>query len=183
MRPAAFLDRDGTIVPDTGFLRDPARVTLIDGSAEALVRLRAAGLAIVVITNQSGIARGLLTTEEYQAVAERIDRLLAEAGASIDATYFCPHHPDRSPCECRKPGLAHYRDAAARLDLDVRRSLFIGDRITDLEPARALGGRGILVLTGDGRAHRAQAERAGFEVAPDLAGAVALALASEPGPG
>lgn len=176
-RPAAFLDRDGTIVVDPGYLRDPATVALIPGAAEALIKLRQAGLVVVVVTNQSGIARGIIDWDDYHAVAAEIDRRLAQEGAGIDATFVCPHHPAvTGPCECRKPGLAHYTAAAARFDLDLTRSVWVGDRLTDLEPARPFGGRGILVETGDGRQHRDAAREAGFAVVADLGAAVALAL-------
>jgi D,D-heptose 1,7-bisphosphate phosphatase len=174
---AAFLDRDGTIVADTGFLRDPTAVRLVDGAAQGIRRLREAGFRVVVVTNQSGIARGLITPTEYQNVASRIDELLAERQAPVDATYFCPHYPEISgPCDCRKPGLGHYRDAGRRFDLDLARSTWIGDRITDLEPAAALGGSGILVVTGEGACHRAAAERAGFAIAADLGAAAELVV-------
>ena len=174
-RRAAFLDRDGTIVPDTGFLRDPEDVRLLDGAAAGIRRLAGAGFAVAVVTNQSGIARGLITRDEYAQVAARIDELLASHAARVDATYLCPHYPEISgPCDCRKPGLAHYQDAARRFDLDLAQSVWIGDRLSDLEPATAVGGRGILVLTGDGERHREAALAAGFEVAADLGAAAAL---------
>jgi D-glycero-D-manno-heptose 1,7-bisphosphate phosphatase len=174
-RPAVFLDRDGTIVPDTGFLRDAGTVTLLPGAGPAIGRVRAAGFAVIVVTNQSGIARQLVSWDEYQAVARAIDRLLADHGATIDATYVCPHHPELTgPCQCRKPGTKHYLDAARAHALDLSRSVWIGDRITDLLPARVLGGRGILVETGQGSAEAQSALREGFEVAADLGGAVGL---------
>jgi D-glycero-D-manno-heptose 1,7-bisphosphate phosphatase len=180
-RPAAFLDRDGTIVTDTGFLRDPDTVALIPGAAAAIARLRAAGLPVVVVTNQSGIARDVVTWDEYHAVAAEIDTLLAEAGTAIDATYVCPHHPDvTGPCECRKPGPAHYLAAAARLDLDLAASLFVGDRLSDVEPALRFGGTGILVETGLGAGQVAAIRGRGLRSAPDLAAAVEWFLASRP---
>ncbi|KAB2856815.1 MAG: HAD-IIIA family hydrolase, partial [Bauldia sp.] len=99
-RPAAFLDRDGTIVTDSGFLRDPDAIEVIPGAAEALIRLRSAGFLIILVTNQSGIARGLFDWNAYRAVAAAIERRLGQAGARIDATYVCPHHPSVSgPCD------------------------------------------------------------------------------------
>jgi len=176
-RPAAFLDRDGTIVTDSGFLRDPDAIEMLPGAAEALIRLRSAGFLIILVTNQSGIARGIFDWNAYRAVAAAIERRLDQAGARIDATYVCPHHPSVSgPCDCRKPGLASYQDAARRFDLDLSRSVWIGDRPTDLEPARALGGRAVLVETGEGHRHRDEVRAAGFPVAADLGAAVALLL-------
>ncbi len=176
-RRAAFLDRDGTIIEDTGFVRDPEGVSLIPGSANAIRRLNESGWIVVMVTNQSGIARGLLTEADYQAVQARLVRLLAEQGARIDASYLCPHHPEVSgPCDCRKPGLKHYRDAAGRFEIDFARSLFVGDRMSDLEPARVLGGTGVLVLTGEGRKAKGEAEMAGFPTASDLLAATALSI-------
>jgi len=177
LRPAAFLDRDGTIIHDTGFVRDPDQVSLIAGSPEAIHRLNDAGWIVVVVTNQSGIARGLLTEQDYRAVAARLDELLAARNARIDGTWMCPHHPDvTGPCECRKPGLKHYLAAAERFGIDFTRSLFVGDRLSDIEPATALGGKGVLVLTGEGRLAKDAAEKAGFVTVRDLRAAVTLTI-------
>lgn len=171
--PIAFLDRDGTIVEDPGYLNDPAQVRLLPGAAAAIQRLNAAGVAVVVVTNQSGIARGLVTEAEYAAVASRLDALLAEAGARIDATVWCPHAPEVSgPCECRKPATGGHRRAAAEVARPVAGCWCIGDRPTDLLPARELGGTGVLVLTGDGPRHAEAARRDGFAVCLDLHAAV-----------
>lgn len=172
-RPAAFLDRDGTIIADPGYLKDPADVRVLDGAAAAIQDLRRRGMAIVVVTNQSGIGRGFFTWEDYYAVADRMVALLGNAAP--DATFACPHYPAvTGTCDCRKPGLKHYLDAAARFGLDLTRSAWIGDRITDLTPASSLGGRGILVRTGVGLDHETEARAEGFEVADDLAAAAAL---------
>jgi histidinol-phosphate phosphatase family protein len=145
-RPAAFIDRDGTIIRDAAYVRDPADVELLPGAAEAIRRLNDAGVPVIVVTNQSGIARGLLTRDDYTRVAARIDDLLSAEGAHIDATYVCPHFPEISgPCECRKPGLKLFRDAIDEHQLDATRSLFVGDRWRDVAPAGALGGRAILL--------------------------------------
>ena len=104
--PAVFLDRDGTIIEDAGYLGDPARIRLLPGAAEAIGRLNQAGMPVVVVTNQSGIARGVLDEAAYQATRVELDRLLAGRGARLDAQYHCPHHPEiTGPCDCRKPGL------------------------------------------------------------------------------
>lgn len=148
-RRAVFLDRDGTIIEDSGFIRDPAAVRLLPGAAAAIRALRQAGYLAVVVTNQSGIARGILTEPDYHRVAERMEALLAAEGTEVDATYMCPHYPPLSgPCECRKPGTLHYRQAAERFGLDLANCWWIGDRVTDVEPAATLGGKGIL-LEGD----------------------------------
>lgn len=146
MRPAAFLDRDGTLIVDANYIADPAEVRLLPGAARAVERLNAAGIVSVVVTNQSGIALGLLSEADYQAVQRRLEELLAAHGARLDAAYHCPHHPEvGGACDCRKPGLALYRRAAAELGLDLGRSLYVGDRYRDIEPGVALGGFARLV--------------------------------------
>lgn len=175
--PIAFLDRDGTIVLDPGYLRDPAGVRLIPGAAGAIARLNAAGVRVVIVTNQSGLARGILTWEQYRMVARRTEELLQESGARIDATAVCPHAPEiDGPCDCRKPATGGHRRAAAQLGVSPEGGWCVGDRIGDLLPATELHGQGTLVLTGFGPEHDAAARAAGFAVAPDLAAAVALVL-------
>ena len=169
-RAAVFLDRDGTIIEDVGYLGDPERVRLLPGATEAIGRLNRAGLLTVVVTNQSGIARGLFDEKAYEATRVRLDRLLADQGARLDAQYHCPHHPDLSgPCECRKPGPLLYRRAAEDLSIDLTASWWVGDRLRDVQAAAALGGRGIIL---------GPAATAPFLAAPDLAAAVTGILAS-----
>lgn len=181
-RAAAFLDRDGTIIRDANYIRLPEEVELLPTAAEAIRRLNERDVATIVITNQSGIARGLLSADDYDAVRRRIDALLAEGGAHIDASYMCPHHPDVSgPCDCRKPGLALYRQAIAEHDVDAARSVFVGDRWRDVAPATALGGVGIMLdvksTTPDDR-ERARAE--GIVIARSLGEAVDRFLSTLP---
>jgi D-glycero-D-manno-heptose 1,7-bisphosphate phosphatase len=175
-RPAVFLDRDGTIVEDdAGFLHEPGRVKLLAGAADAIKRLNERGLLVVIVTNQSGIARGRYTVADYTAVQQRLAELLAAQGdgARIDASYFCPHHPQFSgPCDCRKPGLKLYRDAERAFDIDFSRSWWVGDRLADVQPARRLGGHPILVTTGEGNLHQGQARAIGVTVVADLGAAV-----------
>ena len=145
-RAALFVDRDGTIIADAHYLADPAGVRLLPGAAAAIARANARGVPVVIVTNQSGIARGSITVAQYEAVRGRLDALLARHGAYVDATFHCPHWPQVSgPCDCRKPGLGMYRDAAAKFGLDLARSAYIGDRWRDVQPAQATGGIGILV--------------------------------------
>ncbi len=175
-RRAVFLDRDGTIIEDTGYLADPAMVRLLPGAAEAIARLNRSGLAVVVVTNQSGIARRLFDEAAYAATVRRLDELLASAGARIDARYHCPHHPDfTGPCECRKPGLLLYRRAAADHGLQLAGSWWVGDHLRDVLPATRLDGRGLLVgphptndVSGSGGIP--------FPMARDLAAAVDIIL-------
>jgi histidinol-phosphate phosphatase family protein len=145
-RPAVFLDRDGTIIEDSGYIAAPDAVRLLPGAATAIGRLNRAGIPAIVVTNQSGIARGLLDESAYQAVARRLETLLAAGGARLDADYHCPHHPDfTGTCECRKPGPLLYRRAAADHGLDLARSWWVGDRERDVVPAERFGGRGVLI--------------------------------------
>lgn len=150
-RAAVFLDRDGTIIAEKSYLADPDGVELVAGSADAIRRLREAGFVVVVVTNQSGIARGLYGEEDYAAVAARLEEVLVARGAAPDATYFCPHHPDvGGPCDCRKPDTGMHREAAEALGLDLASSFYVGDKTSDVRPAITLGGQGILVRTGYG---------------------------------
>jgi D-glycero-D-manno-heptose 1,7-bisphosphate phosphatase len=176
---AVFLDRDGTIIEDAGFLRDPRHMRLLPGADRAIRRLNASGLLTLVVTNQSGIARGLLSDEDYHRTERRLNELLDESGAHIDGYYYCPHLPEVSgPCECRKPGTLLYRRAAEQFDIDLKSSWWVGDRARDVIPAAAFGGRGILVL-----GELAESDSAGQPAhrvlqAPDLVHAVDLILAS-----
>jgi D,D-heptose 1,7-bisphosphate phosphatase len=175
-RPAAFIDRDGTLIVERHYLADPAGVELLPGAVAGLRALREAGYALIVVTNQSGIARGLITAAEYEAVQRRLADLLSAAGVELDGVYHCPHHPEHTgPCECRKPGLGLYRRAAAEHGLAFAGSLFVGDREGDVVPALALGGSGYLVRTGygAGEAGRVPAE---IRVVADLAAAAAAHL-------
>ena len=151
-RAAVFLDRDGTINHDSGYVSDPAKVVLLPTVGAAIRRLNERNIPVVVVTNQSGIARGMFTEAQYELVHARLDDLLAAEGASVTATYMCPHHPDfTGPCECRKPGTLLFRRAAEEHGLDLAKSFYVGDRIRDLAPSRTLGGRGILVKTEETR--------------------------------
>ncbi len=179
-RPVAFLDRDGTLMVDEGYVSDPGRVALIPGAAGALRRLANAGYALVVVTNQSGIARGYYSEADFAAVQARLETLLNAAGVRLDGVYHCPHHPDvTGPCRCRKPGLGMYRDAVRELGLGLSGALFFGDKPSDVEPALTLGGRAWLVRTGEGRSHEAELP-GGVRVADDLAAAVTDALDGPP---
>jgi D-glycero-D-manno-heptose 1,7-bisphosphate phosphatase len=174
--PGVFLDRDGTLIDDVGYIRDPDDVRIIPGAAEAVARFNAAGWRVVVVTNQSGIARGLVTEEEYQAVAARMATEFARHGARFDAQLHCPHHPDVSgACSCRKPGTLLHEEGARRLGIDLRRSWFVGDRLRDLEPALVLGGHALHVESGD-QLDREAVARAGFTSVRDLAAAAARIL-------
>lgn len=150
-RPAIFLDRDGTVIREKEYLADPEDVSLVPGVTGAIRDARNAGLAVVITTNQSGIARGLYDEDDYRAVARRLDELLEAEDAGVDGTYHCPHHPDfTGPCACRKPATGMFREAAGEHGIDLPASYWIGDRVKDVLPALILGGEGYLVRTGYG---------------------------------
>lgn len=174
MKAALFLDRDGTIIVDRHYPGDPEEVELLPGAAAAIRAANARAMPVVVITNQSGIGRGLITIEQYHAVHQRMVTLLEQDGAHIDASYHCPHWPEQDgSCECRKPGLALYTQAATEHDIDLSQSAFVGDRWRDVEPGVRSGGLAVLVpgpnTSGDDVV-RAQREA---RVLPSLESAVA----------
>lgn len=180
---AAFLDRDGTLIVERAYLAEPDAVELLPGVIDGLRALRAAGYLLIVITNQSGLARGLFTFADYEAVRTRLDALLAEGGVALDDVYVCPHHPDiTGACDCRKPATALYRLAAHEHGIDLARSAFIGDKGSDVEPAVTLGGTGILVRTGHGAAHEA-AVPPQVRVVDDFAAAVRTLVRNPPASG
>ena len=175
-RRAVFLDRDGTLIQERNYLADPEGVEMVPGASEAVRALKDGGFAVVVVTNQSGIARGLYSIEDYQAVAAKVNEVLLEHGAPVDATYFCPHHPEcTGACDCRKPRTGMYLAAAEQLDLNLAHSYYVGDKVTDLLPGVALGGVPILVRTGYGMEHEASVPHE-THVVQDLSEAVELIL-------
>lgn len=155
--PALFLDRDGTLIEDPGYLADPGDVRLIPGVAAALGRFRDAGCALVIVTNQSGIGRGLYSWQDYEAVAARVETLFAADGVVFDAVLACGHAPETEPpCDWRKPAPGMILEAVRLLDLDLSRSLLAGDKLADLEAAAAAGlQHAVHVATGQGAAARA----------------------------
>lgn len=156
LRPAIFLDRDGVLIEDSHYLGSVDRVRLIPGAAEAVAALNRTGRAVVVVTNQSGVGRGMFSYESVGEVHAHLAEQLATFGATVDAFYFCPHHPEaevtayRTACDCRKPRPGMLLAAAADLGLDPAASWMIGDRVTDLEAGAAVGARTVLVRTGYG---------------------------------
>lgn len=177
-RRAAFLDRDGTLIVDKHYLKDPAQVTLVPHAANAVRAFNYALVPVIIISNQSGIARGLLTEQDYRAQRDRIDDLLEERGAFVDDHYHCPHHPDiTGPCDCRKPEIGLFEQAILEHQLDAASSFFIGDKLRDLLPAKVYGGRGILVPSPETGPEDVQvALSQGFELASSLSDAAARAL-------
>lgn len=141
-QPGIFLDRDGTVIHDTGYIGHPDLVEFMPGVLLALQRFQNAGYRLVVISNQSGIGRGVITKQQYEVVARKIAAVLSGHGI-YTATYYCPHSPDEA-CECRKPKPYLLLRAARDLDLDLSRSYMIGDRLTDVEAGTAAGCKTIL---------------------------------------
>lgn len=146
MRPAAFLDRDGTLIHDAHYLADPVGVRLLPGVADSIRRLNTAGVLVLLVTNQSGIGRGYFSEEQYLAVHARLVELLRDEGAHLDGEYHCPDAPSEARLAgCRKPGLEMFLSAAREHDVDVATSYYVGDRLRDVIPAQRLGGKAILV--------------------------------------
>jgi D-glycero-D-manno-heptose 1,7-bisphosphate phosphatase len=172
--PGVFMDRDGTLIHDPGHLTEPEKVELLPGAAAAVRRLNGAGLPVIVVTNQSVIARGLAPASKVEGGNARMLELLAAEGASVVAVYYCPHHPDFSgPCECRKPLPGMLVRGAREHGIDLKRSYMIGDSPTDIEAGAAAGARTILVPENGG----AKAHHGEFKVPPDsIAGSVLEAV-------
>lgn len=143
-RRAVFLDRDGTIIDDAGYLRDPGRVRLLPGAPEALNRLRNRGYRLVVVSNQSGVGRGLLTREDLENVHRRMAQELAGHGVALDGAYYCPHAPWEG-CGCRKPSPGLLIKAAEEMGLDMHRSFMVGDKLSDISAGRRAGCRAVLL--------------------------------------
>jgi D-glycero-D-manno-heptose 1,7-bisphosphate phosphatase len=172
--PAVFFDRDGTIMRDVDYCGDPNDVELFPGVPKALRTLKEHGYKLVVITNQSGIARGYFTERQYRAVEAEVSRQIGDD--LIDATYFCPHLPDDG-CKCRKPSSAMILNAVHDHDVDLARSFFIGDKKSDLECGRNAGVRTILLRAGYGK--NVDGNLADF-VAQDLSEAAEIILHARP---
>ncbi|MDG4476870.1 D-glycero-beta-D-manno-heptose 1,7-bisphosphate 7-phosphatase [Thiovibrio frasassiensis] len=157
MRPAVFLDRDGTINEQMGYINHITRFVMLPRAAAAIRLLNEQGIPVVVVSNQSGLARGYFPESLIAEVHAKMTGALSEAGAHVDGIYFCPHHPEakearfRLACDCRKPKPGLFLQAAAELDLDLARSYVVGDRWSDLKAAAAVQAKGVLVLTGYGR--------------------------------
>jgi D-glycero-D-manno-heptose 1,7-bisphosphate phosphatase len=157
MRPAVFLDRDGTMLEEAGYLDRLERLVFFPFTIDAIRLLNRGGFAVVLVTNQSGVGRGMYSEELVVRAHRLVDERVAEAGGRIDGYYYCPHHPlaeiekYRCDCDCRKPRPGMVRKAAADLDLDLTRSFAIGDKWTDVQVGQSAGGKGILVRTGYGR--------------------------------
>lgn len=173
--PVVFLDRDGTIIVEKHYLSDPALVELEKGAVEGLQRLKAHGLTLVVVSNQSGVGRGRFGLDAVHAVNARVAELLAQHGIDIAGWYMCPHAPD-TPCQCRKPLTGLALQARDDLGLDLDGCFVVGDKRSDVELADAIGGTGILVTTGHGDADLQWAQAQGRPVVHTLSQAADLIL-------
>lgn len=154
MHKAVFLDRDGTVNAEVGYLRDLADLRLIPGAGTAIKRFQEAGLKVILVTNQSGVARGYFPESLVHEAHELLDQMLLSEGAKIDAVYYCPHHPTAGnsmytmECDCRKPGTGLIDRAARDLGIDVKRSYVVGDKWSDVELGQRVGAHSILVQSG-----------------------------------
>ena len=164
-----FLDRDGTINEEVEYLSNVDQLKLIDGATEAIRLLNNAGYKVVVITNQSGIARGYITEAQVKAIHTELEKMLQKENAHIDGIYYCPHHPEaevdayRVDCDCRKPKPGMLMQAANDLGIDLKNSFIVGDKISDLGAGDAAGCRKILVRTGYGKEMEKELRNVSFQ--------------------
>ncbi|MGH7651680.1 MAG: D-glycero-alpha-D-manno-heptose-1,7-bisphosphate 7-phosphatase [Gemmatimonadaceae bacterium] len=173
-----FMDRDGTVIEDAHYIKSPARVRLLPGAAEAVKKLNDAKVLVIVVTNQSGIGRGLISVADYEAVRNRFHELLSEQGAHIDASYYCPDRPDQPNASgCRKPATKMFEEAMRQFNIDPENAAYIGDRWRDVVASIKLGGRAIMIdspmTTHD---DRRQARENGIATAASLREAVNVLL-------
>jgi D-glycero-D-manno-heptose 1,7-bisphosphate phosphatase len=156
MNKAVFLDRDGTIIEDVGYLSSPEQIKFIPGSIDAIKSLNQSGYKVIVISNQSGVARGHFSEDMLQTVDKVVHRGLLHGGAHVDAHYYCPHHPQhgvypyKQECDCRKPNTGLVKQAAKKFDIDLKSSFMIGDKATDIELGKRSGVKTAMVRTGYG---------------------------------
>jgi D-glycero-D-manno-heptose 1,7-bisphosphate phosphatase len=164
-RPAIFLDRDGTVSEEVGYINHIDRFRIIPGAPEAIRQINQSGYLAVLVTNQAGVARGLFPESLVEAVHRRLVRELKDAGAHLDGIYFCPHHPLEGPapyrkaCDCRKPAPGMIHRAVRDLNIDLSRAFMVGDNLSDLKLADNAGIPGVLVLTGYGKGVRERLRR------------------------
>jgi D-glycero-D-manno-heptose 1,7-bisphosphate phosphatase len=182
---AVFLDRDGTINAEKDYLYLPRDFDFIAGAPEAIARLKQAGFLVIVVTNQSGVARGLFTENDVRLLHDHLQQELARFGCAIDAFYFCPHHPEHGQgfykvdCTCRKGQPGMLLQAASEHGIDLSRSFMVGDKLADMEAGQAAGCRSILVRTGYGAAAAEKLEANDVVIVNDLAQAADYILQTE----
>jgi D-glycero-D-manno-heptose 1,7-bisphosphate phosphatase len=183
-RQAVFLDRDGVIVENRrDYVKSWEEVRFLPGSLEALRRLHRSPFVLVMVTNQSAVGRGIISLEQAMGINQRVIAEVEAQGGRVDASYLCPHHPDEG-CDCRKPAPGMLLRAAEELHLDLHRSYVIGDAVSDIEAARAIGAQGVLLLTGRGAEQLSVLRARGLNdclVMADLAAAIDHILAESEG--
>ena len=178
-KPLLLLDRDGTLITEQDYLKDPKKVKFLPGAIAGLKQLSQAGFPLVIITNQSGVGRGLMTEQDVRRVHSRFQAILKKHDVQLDGIYWCPHHPSQG-CACRKPKLKLVRRAARDLKRSWRNSLSVGDKWIDVELGQRTGGQGILVLTGYGRKTLKQkSHRAPIHMARDFKTAARWIIAAD----
>lgn len=174
MNKAVFLDRDGTIVEDTGYLNHPVQVRFLPGAVDAVKKLNEAGYKVIVITNQSGVARGLFSEDMLQTIDKHVQKAILNGGAHLDGIYYCPHHPEhgvypyKQACECRKPHPGLIKKAAKELAIDLASSFMVGDHNTDITAGQRAGVKTILITTGRGKEEKGELKSPPEHFAPDL---------------
>jgi len=188
MNKAVFLDKDGTINKDLGYINDPEKLELLPRSAEAVKKLNEAHFKVIVISNQAGIARGLVTENILQNIDKKLQKELLKGGAYINAIYYCPHHPEhglypyKKACECRKPHTGLVEQAVSDHSIDLKQSYFVGDKLSDVQTGKAVKVKTVHVLTGKGKKQREEKDyernKPDFE-AEDLLDAVNWILKDE----
>lgn len=184
LRPAVFLDRDGTINVEKDYLVCPEEFELIPGAPAAIARLKRAGFLVIVVTNQSGVARGYFDVDAVHRLHEHLQRQLAAVGTGIDGFYLCPHHPEHGvgefkiDCDCRKGNPGMLLQAAAEHDIDLPRSFMVGDKLADVEAGKRAGCHSVLVLTGYGQGEAGKLADEAVPVVADLPAAVDYILAA-----
>jgi D-glycero-D-manno-heptose 1,7-bisphosphate phosphatase len=187
-RAGVFFDRDGTLNEDVDFLTHPDQLRIILGAVDAVRKVNQSGMAACIISNQSGIARGIFTESDLAGVHARLIQEFAAGGARFDRIDYCPHHPTagiapyRTACDCRKPMPGMLLRAAQSLDLDLSRSYVIGDKMIDVQAGQAVGSSGILVLTGYGVGSMSECRAAGVAptfIAPTVREAVDFIMETE----
>jgi len=171
--PAVFLDRDGTIIEEKGYLSRPGQIVLLDHAVEAIRLCNQRNVPVIVVSNQSGVARGYFSEDTVREINHTLSKQLEKAGAHIDGFYFCPHHPEygtdhyRHDCSCRKPNIGMLQQAARDYDITLSRSYLIGDSLSDIQAARNAGMKAVLVMTGYGGATLEQMKRNVPSMLPD----------------
>lgn len=182
MNKAVFMDRDGTIVEDVGYLNSPEQIHFIPGSIEAIKMLNEAGYKVVVITNQAGVAKGLITEDMLQTIDKTLHKWILNGGAHLDGIYYCPHHPEhgvypyKQVCECRKPHPGLIKRAHRDLDIDLSQSYMIGDKATDVEAGKSAGAKTVFVLSGRGKEEKEKLKDKPNHIANNLLEAVKWVL-------